>query len=400
MRDPSNNNAVRINYDDENYNGARRLTRNFVYNNSNTNGNNVGEIRSRVIDPNNLRRMRRARMSFVNAGLANTARRLNFGNSPKPASPPKAPKKINVSLYEKRLKNLENKNKKPQKNNKPNPENKNVANWFNNGGLAANKSNIPKDKRAFLLVDITKDGKIKHVYDRRYLWGMIRSWEKGFNENMGKRKMAKSPITKHQFGKGDIRSYPPDKRTKTLIQQSLLRKSLEDEAMKMKYTTPNGKPDPNSDMLQQSIDKILFGIKYGRVKTMEQLKLLMLVHQIVGPATFSKYYDAVLNDKFKPHHIEMMKKVPEVVTLIYNSRLSPTKGYIYDLSPKDTKLFIDADPYLKVSKKNATSRNDTEVLVRTKLRFVADGANFFDVTGRSVIEKYKSDKKLYNLLTA
>jgi len=171
--------------------------------------------------------------------------------------------------------------------------------------------------------------------------------------------------------------------------------------MKMKYTTPNGKPHPNTDMLQQSIDRILFGIKYGRVKTMEQLKLLMLVHQIVGPATFSQYYDAVLNGKFKPHHITMMKKVPEVVTLIYNTRLSPTRGYIYELSPKDTKLFIDADPYLKVSKKNAESRNDTEVLVRTKLRFVADGANFFDVTGRSVVEKYKTrNEKLYNLLTA
>lgn len=85
MRDPSNNNAVRINnnsnYNEENYNEAQRLTRGFVYNNSNTNENNVGEIRSRVIDPNNLRRMRRARVSFANAGLANTARRLNFGNN-------------------------------------------------------------------------------------------------------------------------------------------------------------------------------------------------------------------------------------------------------------------------------------------------------------------------------
>ena len=83
MRDPSNNNAVRINnsnsnYNEENYNGARGLVRNFVYNNSNTDEENVGTTRSRVINPNNLRRMRRARMSFVNAGVA---RRLNFGNN-------------------------------------------------------------------------------------------------------------------------------------------------------------------------------------------------------------------------------------------------------------------------------------------------------------------------------
>ena len=83
MRDPSNNNAVRINnsnsnYNEENYNGARGLVRNFVYNNSNTDEENVGTTRSRVINPNNLRRMRRARMSFVNGGLV---RRLNFGNN-------------------------------------------------------------------------------------------------------------------------------------------------------------------------------------------------------------------------------------------------------------------------------------------------------------------------------
>src|SRR6056300_178577 len=42
----NNNNAVRINtnsnnnYNEENYNGARGLVRNFAYNNSNTNGNN------------------------------------------------------------------------------------------------------------------------------------------------------------------------------------------------------------------------------------------------------------------------------------------------------------------------------------------------------------------------
>src|SRR6056300_1190593 len=75
----NNNNAVRINTNSNNNNdGARGLVRNFAYTNSNTNENNVGQIRSRVIDPNNLRRMRRARMSFVNAGLA---RRLNFGNN-------------------------------------------------------------------------------------------------------------------------------------------------------------------------------------------------------------------------------------------------------------------------------------------------------------------------------
>jgi hypothetical protein len=53
--------------------------RRYAYTNSNTNENNIGQIRTRVIDPNNLRRMRRARMSFVNAGPVR--RRLSFGNN-------------------------------------------------------------------------------------------------------------------------------------------------------------------------------------------------------------------------------------------------------------------------------------------------------------------------------
>ena len=54
-------------------------TRRYAYTNSNTNENNIGQIRTRVIDPNNLRRMRRARMSFVNVGPVR--RRLSFGNN-------------------------------------------------------------------------------------------------------------------------------------------------------------------------------------------------------------------------------------------------------------------------------------------------------------------------------
>ena len=104
MRDPANNNMVRINnsnYDTNNYNGARG----FRLANSNTNENNIGQIRPRVIDPNNLRRMRRARMSFANAGVA---RRLSFGNNNRP----------NASNYiknEKQVKKNANENTKTKK---------------------------------------------------------------------------------------------------------------------------------------------------------------------------------------------------------------------------------------------------------------------------------------------
>ena len=403
-------------YNRRNYNGARALVRNYRYTNSNTNENNIGRVRTRFIDPNNPRRMRTARMSFGNAGVR---RRLNFGNNnKKPKSPPKAPKKINVSKYEKMLKNLENKEKKnTPKNNKPNTENKNVANWFNNGGLAAKKSNIPKDKRAFLLVDVTKDGKIRHVYDKRYLWGIIRSWEKGFNENMGSRRKAKSPFTKNPFGKGDIRSYPPDKRTKVLMKESILRASLENKVRTMKYIPPDGK---NNKMwkkpVQKSIDLMLSLIQSGRVKTMEQLELLMLVHQVVGPASFTgrnakrEYYKAVLDGKFKAHHIEMLKKAPKTSTLFFDEAIYSAFRPLYDLTPKETKLFIALDPYLKKTKENLYTNNfpGKEGPVMMKLQLITSGDNYmrYNMNKKNLQEgiafhiNKTRNKKLYNLLMA
>jgi hypothetical protein len=98
-----NNNSVRINtnsnYNEENYSGARNLVRNYVY----TNENSVDP----VINRNNLRRMRRARMSFVNAGLA---RRLNFGNNGN-----KRPNASNYIQNGKRMKKNANENKNTNK---------------------------------------------------------------------------------------------------------------------------------------------------------------------------------------------------------------------------------------------------------------------------------------------
>ena len=83
MRDPANDNAVRINnsnYNTNNYNGARGLR----IANSNTNENNIGQIRPRVIDPNNLRRMRRARVAFRVNTNSPVRRRLSFANNNRP----------------------------------------------------------------------------------------------------------------------------------------------------------------------------------------------------------------------------------------------------------------------------------------------------------------------------
>ena len=111
MRD---NNSVRIN----NSNDEEGMRRNFVYTNSNTNENNVGQARPRRIDPNNLRRMRQMRMSFVNAGIA---RRLNFGNN--------RPNASNYTKNEKRMKKNANEN-----------NNTNKITWKN-----VNMKNLPVD---------------------------------------------------------------------------------------------------------------------------------------------------------------------------------------------------------------------------------------------------------------
>jgi hypothetical protein len=90
MRDPANNNMVVMespNYNTNNYNGARGLR----LANSNTNENNI--------NPNNLRRMRRARVAFrVNGG-----RRLSFANNnnrPNTSNYIKNEKRVNANANE------------------------------------------------------------------------------------------------------------------------------------------------------------------------------------------------------------------------------------------------------------------------------------------------------------
>ena len=82
-------------------------TRRYAYTNSNTNENNIGQIRTRVIDPNNLRRMRRMRMSFVNTSPVR--RRLNFGNGGN------RPSASNYIKNEKRVNKNANENNKTKK---------------------------------------------------------------------------------------------------------------------------------------------------------------------------------------------------------------------------------------------------------------------------------------------
>ena len=105
MRDPANNNAVRIN-NSNNHNYV------WTNSNSNTNENNIGQNRPRVIDPNNLRRMRRALMTFGgNNNRPNTSNYIQNQNKVKNNTSHKIPwKNMNVKNFPRDPITLENLN--------------------------------------------------------------------------------------------------------------------------------------------------------------------------------------------------------------------------------------------------------------------------------------------------
>ena len=105
MRDPANNNMVVM--ESPNYNGARGLR--LANTNSNTNENNIGQVRTRVIDPNNLRRMRTARMTFRVNTNSPVRRRLSFANNNN------RPNTSNYIKNEKQMKKNTNENTKTNK---------------------------------------------------------------------------------------------------------------------------------------------------------------------------------------------------------------------------------------------------------------------------------------------
>ena len=321
------------------------LTRNFRYNNSNTNNNNVGNIRPRVNNSNNMTYAQardwarrgppvrpRVRQRIHNADelrryTTGVARQLfGNGNNKGPSSPGRKPKAVNVSKYEKMLKDIENKNKnKNTKNNKPNNENKNVVSWFNNSMAEAKKSNIPKDKRVFLITDMTTDGKIKQVWDRRFLNGLVESYETRYNRvREANDPFFTSPLTRKKFSKNDIKAYPPTDATKKIIKRIMNGRVLEakvNKIMKIK----------NKDYLARSniFETIKNGIRKGDITTEKQIEELALIYRVTGREMLMSghkkdgdYYTAYVKRKFKTHHIKFMKDASSIVSLLYDTGLS------------------------------------------------------------------------------
>ena len=382
MRDPSENDSVRINSPSSprvrvfRRNGPG-LNRNGRYNNtnSNTNNNNVGNVRPRV-------RQRIHNADELRRHAAGVARQLFGGNNEGPKSPPKAPKKVNVSKYEKMLKNIENKNKnKNTKNNKPNNENKNVASWFNNSMTEAKKSNIPKDKRVFLLTDMTNNGKIKQVWDRRFLNGLVESYENRYNRvREANDPFFTSPLTRKKFSKNDIKAYPPTNATKRRIKQIVNGRTLESKVNKIMKIK-------NKDYLAQSniLETIKRGIRKGDITTEKQIVDLALIYEVTGRELLisghkkdGDYYTAYVKGKFKPHHIKFMKDTPYIASKLYDTTRqgeprAPARAIVplYKLPSSAVKYLSGFDKY--ASGESPVARNTLTLIIRVLRQVVKVG---------------------------
>ena len=282
------------------------LTRNFTYSSSSNNNSNTNE---------ELRRAARNMNNLIHS--------LHGGGTP--TSPGRKPKAVNVSKYQKMLNNLENKNKNKNKNNNNNSNsnsNKNVVSWLNSNMTESKKNKIPKNKRVFLLTDLAKNGKIKQVWDRRFLNKLIESYETRYNRvRESNDPFFTSPLTRNKFSKNDIKAYPPTDATKNIIKRIMNGRVLEakiNEIMKIK----------NKDYLARSniFETIKRGIRKGDITTEEQIKDLALIYRVTGKEMLMSghkkggdYYTAYVNGKFKPHHIKLMKNASSIVSLLYDT---------------------------------------------------------------------------------
>ena len=411
MRDPSENNSVRINSPSSQAAATETererlirigvlpprvgvstrngpgLTRNFRYNNSNSNTNNntmshaqaiAWARRGPPVRPRVRRRINNA--DELRRYTTGVARQLFGGNNEGPKSPPKAPKKVNVSKYEKMLKNIENKNKnKNTKNNKPNNENKNVVSWFNNSMAEAKKSNIPKDKRVFLLTDMTNDGKIKQVWDRRFLNGLVESYETRYNRvREANDPFFTSPLTRKKFSKNDIKAYPPTNATKKRIKQIMNSKALIAEVNKIIKITNRERNDPWAR--EDVHDPIKDLVRKGTITTKKQLQELNTIYQVCGREMFivghkrgGAYYKAYVDGKFKPHHMKFMKDAPTVVSELYDPFITKTKASdtvpLYKLPSSATKYLSQFEKYVS----GGLAYNIERFVVRVLRQVVRDG---------------------------
>ena len=336
------------------------LNRNYAYNSSNSNNNST----------NNEELSRAAR------NMNNLIHSLYGGGTP--TSPGRKPKAVNVSKYQKMLKNLENKNKNKNNNNKPNNENKHVVSWLNSNMAESKKSKIPKNKRVFLLTDLTKNFKIKHVWDRRFLNGLVESYETRYNRvRNSKDPFFTSPLTRNKFSKNDIKVYPPTDATKKIIKQIM---NLEDKVNTLMKIN-------NRDYLARSniLETIKRGVRKRDITTEKQLKELALIYKVTGRELLisghkkgGDYYTAYVDGKFKPHHIKFMETKPFIVSQLYDTTLKgrlPARAIVplYKLPETVTTYLSKFDKYerpLNMRPNNSNSKKENQKKILEKRRVI------------------------------
>ena len=342
------------------------LTRNYAYNSSsNNNSNNNG-------------RSREARE------LNNLIHRIHGGGGPQ--SPGRKPKAVNVSKYQKMLNNLENKNKNKNNNSNSNSNsNKNVVSWLNSNMAESKKNKIPKNKRVFLLTDLAKNGKIKQVWNRRFLNKFIESAEtlpvsrrREVRENNDP--FFTSPLTRNKFSKNDIKAYPPTNATKGIIKQIMNRRVLESKVNTLMKIN-------NRDYLARSniLDTIKRGIRKGDITTEKQIKELALIYKVTGRELLisghkkgGDYYTAYVDGKFKPHHIKFMETKPFIVSQLYDTTLKgrlPARAIapLYKLPETVTAYLSKFDKYerpLNMRPNNSNSKKENQKKILEKRRVI------------------------------
>ena len=335
------------------------LNRNFAYSSSsNNNSNNNGEISREARNMNNL------------------IHSLHGGG---PQSPGRKPKAVNVSKYQKMLNNLENKNKNNNNNSNSNSNsnsNKNVVSWLNSSMAESKKSKIPKNKRVFLLTDLTKNGKIKHVWDRRFLNGLVESYETRYNRvRESNDPFFTSPLTRNKFSKNDIKAYPPTDATKNIIKQIMNLEAKVNTLMKIN----------NRDYLARSniLETIKRGVRKRDITTEKQLKELALIYKVTGRELFisghkkgGDYYTAYVNGEFKPHHIKFMETKPSIVSQLYDTTLKgrlPVRAIVplYKLPKTATTYLSKFDKY--ASGKSPVAHDIRKFIIDVLRQVVRDG---------------------------
>jgi hypothetical protein len=228
---------------------------------------------------------------------------------------------------------------------------------------------------------MTGDGKIKQVWDRRFLNGLVESYETRYNRvREANDPFFTSPLTRKKFSKNDIKAYPPTNATKRRIKQIVNGRTLESKVNKIMKIK-------NKDYLAQSniLETIKRGIRKGDITTEKQIKELALIYKVTGRELLisghkkdGDYYTAYVKGKFKPHHIKFMKDTPYIASKLYDTTRqgeprAPARAIVplYKLPSSAVKYLSGFDKY--ASGESPVARNTLTLIIRVLRQVVKVG---------------------------